>query len=276
MPLRLNRNRESEKEMTFWDHFEALRWHLIRSLLVIGVFAVAAFIRNDLIFDGVLLAPKNPTFITFQWMCRLGELTGIPDICVQDFDFKIINTSMSGQFMAHIWISLITGLIIGFPYLMWELWRFIRPALYEKERRSARGFVAITSFLFLTGIAFGYFILTPVSVNFLGTYMVSDQVSNYINLQSYVSMVTVTTLITGVVFELPVVVFFLSKIGLLTPGFMRKYRKHAIVLVFIAAAIITPSTDMVTQTLVALPLLLLYEVSIFVSAVQAKKIQKNS
>lgn len=271
MPLRLKRNSESDKEMTFWDHFDALRWHLIRSIIVICVIAIAAFVRIDLIFDGILLAPKNPSFITFRWMCRLSELTGISDICVQNFDFRIINTSMAGQFMAHIWTSLIAGLVVGFPYLMWELWRFIKPALYEKERRSARGFVAITSFLFLTGIAFGYFILTPVSVNFLGTYMVSDQVSNFISLQSYLSMVTITTLITGVVFELPVVVYFLSRIGILTPRFMRKYRKHAIVLVFIVAAIITPSTDMVTQTLVALPLLLLYEVSIFVASVQEKK-----
>jgi sec-independent protein translocase protein TatC len=271
MPLRLNRNQEPAKEMTFFDHFEALRWHLVRSIIVILLFAIAAFIRKDLIFDEILLAPKNPSFITFQWLCQLGELTGIPDICVQDFNFKIINTEMTGQFMAHIWISLIAGLILGSPYLIWEIWRFIKPALYDKEKRSARGFVAITTFLFLTGIAFGYFILTPVSVNFLGTYMISNQVDNYINLQSYVSIVTVTTLITGVVFELPVVVYFLSRIGILTPQFMRKYRRHAIVLVFIAAAIITPSTDMVTQMLVALPLLLLYEISIWVSAVQFKQ-----
>ena len=250
--------------MSFLDHLEELRWVLIKSVLAIVIGGILVFIYKNIIFDYVILAPKNANFWTNRMFCQLGEYLGTPSLCINQKPFEIISMKMAGQFNMHIWVSLIAGLVIAFPYVFYQFWSFVAPALHKKERRYANGAVFFSSALFLTGVIFGYFMIVPLTIHFLGTYSVSTEVSNKINLISYISTITSVVIASGAVFELPVVVFFLTKIGLLTPEFMKRYRKHAIVIIFIVAAIITPP-DIFSQTLVAIPLIILYEVSIFIS-----------
>ena len=256
---------EGEGEMTFLQHLEELRWHIIRSVIAVVVGAIVAFMLKDFIFDKVILAPKSPGFITNRLLCRLADAVNVPVLCINQNPLNLISIKMSGQFTTHITISLIAGVIMAFPYIFWEFWSFFKPALYEKERKYARGAVTAASSLFLMGILFGYYIISPLSINFLSSYRVSDLVDNQINITSYIGSVTSVALSAGVTFELPIVVFFLARIGIITPEFMRKYRKHAIVVVLIIAAIITPP-DVFSQTLVSIPLILLYEISIFIAA----------
>ena len=257
--------KKNQGEMSFLDHLEELRWHLIRSFLAIFTGAILAFIFKNIIFDQIILAPRSPEFWTNRVLCDLGKQLGNLSLCINTIPLEIISVKMSGQFSVHITVSLIAGLIIAFPYVFWEFWRFIAPALHSKEKKYSRGAVFTSSALFLTGVLFGYYLIVPFTISFLGTYSVSPDVTNTINLISYVGTVTSVVLASGIIFELPIVIFFLTKIGLVTPEFLRKYRKHSIVLVFIISAIITPP-DVVSQTLCAVPLLILYEVSIFVSA----------
>ena len=260
-------NRNSTGEMSFLEHLEALRWHLMRAAIVIVVLACVWFFMKELLFDGILLAPKSPDFPTYKALCRLSEKLNMgDDLCVTVIPFSLIATDISSQFTTHMWIAFLAGLITGFPYLVWEIWRFIKPALHQHERQYARGIVFYVSFLFLLGIAFGYYIITPMTVNFLGTYQVSSEVQNMISLDSFISTVSTMTLLSGIVFELPVVVYFLTKIGILSASFMREYRRHAVVVILIVAAVITPTSDVTTLMLVAIPLYILYELSIFVSA----------
>jgi sec-independent protein translocase protein TatC len=252
------------KEMSFLDHLEELRWHLIRSVIAILVVAIAAFIAKSFVFDVVIFGPRNPEFATYRFFCWLGETTGIDIMCVTEMPFEILNISMAGQFTTHMWVSFVAGLIVAFPYIVFEFWRFISPGLHLQERKASRGMIWITSFLFITGVAFGYYVIAPFSVQFLTTYTVSPEVVNRIDLSSYISTVTSVALASGLIFELPVVVYFLSKAGILTPEIMRTYRKHAIVVILILSAIITPP-DLTSQILVTLPVLLLYELSIGVS-----------
>jgi len=260
------------KEMSFLQHLEELRWHLVRSVLAITVIAVVAFLNKEFLFDGVLLAPKSPSFLTYRWLCLISHKLHLgDDLCVQSIPFSLISTDLSAQFTTHMWVAFVAGLIVASPYILWEAWRFIKPALYEKERNYARGIVFYTSSLFIIGVLFGYYVITPMSVNFLGTYQVSPEVKNTITLDSFISTVTTLTLLTGLVFELPIVVYFLTKIGIMSPGFMRTYRKHAVVLILILAAFITPTSDATTMLMVAVPLYALYEISIIVSARVVKK-----
>lgn len=253
-------------EMSFLDHLEELRWHVVRSVIVISVLAVVLFCYNDFIFGTVIFGPKKVTFITYKVFCKLSHLLNMGDsLCVRDIPFSLINTDLSGQFTMHMWISFIGGIIVASPYILWEVWRFIRPALHEKEQKSARSFVLFASALFLTGVAFSYYVIVPLTVNFLGTYQVSADVTNMIEMDSYISTLTTLTLATGIIFELPIVVYFLTRFGIMSPEFMRKYRRHAVVVILLVAAIITPSSDVATQLIVAFPLYILYEVSIFVS-----------
>ena len=258
------KSRTNDGEMTFLQHLEELRWHIIRALAAVVVGAIVAFIFKNIIFDHIILAPNNPDFITNRLLCRLADLVNVPVLCINQDPIELISIKMSGQFTTHINISLVAGLILAFPFVFWEFWSFFRPALYEKERKYARGAVTMASLLFVTGVLFGYFIITPLSINFLGSYRVSDIVTNQINVSSYIGSVTSVALSAGVTFELPIVVFFLARIGVLTPEFMRKYRRHAIVLVLIVAAVITPP-DIFSLILVSIPLLLLYEASIFIA-----------
>jgi sec-independent protein translocase protein TatC len=255
----------------------------MRSLVAIFVFSIVAFHFDKIVFNTILLAPKQPGFFTNRMLCRLGDLLiqnfsnlfHTNNLCINQKPFQLINTNMSGQFQADMWISIIAGIIIAFPYIIWEIWKFIAPALYVKERHSARGAVWAVSGLFLTGILFGYFIISPLSVNFLNTYTISSQIQNLINLNSYFSTVASVTLASGLVFELPVLAYFLSKAGAITAAFMRKYRRHSIIANMILAAIIAPP-DVFSMTLVAMPLILLYEVSIWIVRIMERKKLKNA
>lgn len=255
-----------EKDMGFLDHLEELRWRLVKSVIAVFVVAVAAFLSKELIFDGIILAPKNSDFITYRLFCQLGQYLGLSEkLCMTDFRFSLQNITMAGQFSTHMSVSLITGLIVAFPYVFYQLWGFIKPGLREKEQKMASGIVFYASALFLLGILFGYFVLAPLSVQFLGTYRVSAEVENQIGLNSFISTVTTVTLATGAVFQLPIVIYFLAKIGLVSPQFLKKYWRHAFVVVLVIAAIITPP-DVFSQILVTLPLMLLYILSIYIAA----------
>lgn len=252
--------------MSFLQHLEALRWHLVKSAIAIMSLAVLAFFFKEIIFDGILFAPKHADFPTYRLMCKFGKLLNMEDsLCFSEVNFRLQNISLAGQFTTHMMISFLAGLVLASPYVFWELWKFIKPALHEKERKYATGVVFYTSMLFIMGILFGYFVLTPFSVNFLGTYQVSSEVENIISLDSYISLLTTMTLISGIIFELPVLVYILTKLGILTPKFMRDYRRHASVIILILAAVITPTSDITTMLLTATPLYILYEVSIFIS-----------
>jgi sec-independent protein translocase protein TatC len=271
----LFKKRDPNYDMSFLDHLEALRWHVVRTVLVICTLGLVAFFNKELIFDGIILAPKNTDFWTYRMLCLLGQKLNI-DMCITQIDFSVINLDISGQFTTHMWVAFVTGCVLGFPYLVWELWRFIKPALSAREIKYSKGLVFFTSLLFIMGILFGYYIISPLSINFLGSYKVSEEISNQISMASYINIVTVMTLSCGFVFELPMIVYFLSKIGFMSPAFMRKYRKHAMVVNLIVAAVITPSPDVTSQMLVAIPLFLLYEISIFVSAAVERNKNKES
>ncbi|MEZ4806650.1 MAG: twin-arginine translocase subunit TatC [Flavobacteriales bacterium] len=252
--------------MTFLEHLEELRWTLVRSALAIVLCMVAAFVAKDLLFDNVVLAPKSGSFITYRAMCGLGHRIGLGDgMCVGELDFTLQNISMSGQFFTHLMVSFVAGFILAFPFVLWQFWRFLAPGLQDNERRSLRGVVAFASALFLVGVAFGYFLLAPLSLQFFGTYQVSGSVQNAVALDSYIAMLTSVTLWTGVSFEMPLVVLFLTRIGLVGPALLRKYRKHAFVVVLVLSAILTPP-DVVSQLIVSGPLMLLYEAGIMLSA----------
>ncbi len=260
---------ESE-QMSFLQHLEEMRWRVIRSAIAILAFASLAFVFKGIVFDQIILAPKSASFITYRAMCSLSEGIGMADgLCITS-DFELQNISMSGQFTSHIVVSIIAGLILAFPYVFYQLWSFIKPGLKENEKSTARGVVFFTSLLFMSGIAFGYFLIAPLSIQFLGGYKVSEQVDNIITLNSFITTITSTTLASGIVFQLPMVVYFLAKIGIVTPLTLRTYRKHAFVGVLILSAIITPP-DITSQILVTLPLVILYEISIHIARIVVKK-----
>ncbi len=260
-----------EKEMTFWEHLEELRWHIVRSFIAIFVLAIAAFLNREIIFDLIILAPKDSDFITNRLLCQAADLLSISGLCIGDLNIKIININMSGQFMTHMYISMVAGVIVAFPYIIYEIWSFIGPALHSKEKRHSGGAVFFSSLLFLLGVLFSYFLIVPLTVNFLGTYQVSEFVENNMSLSSYISTVVSVTFAVGLVFELPIFVYFLTKVGIITPTFMKKNRKYMLVILLAISAIITPP-DVFSQILVVIPLYGLYEMSIGISRrVHAKR-----
>jgi sec-independent protein translocase protein TatC len=262
-------------EMSFLDHLEELRWHLIRSTLAIVLIGCVAFLMKDFIFDTVIFGPKKPDFPTYALFCKLSRMLGFSEaFCGDEPLFRVQSRVMAGQFSAHIWTSIWAGFIVGFPYVLYEIWRFISPGLYEKERKYSKGFILIASLLFFTGVLFGYYVVAPLSINFLGSYTVSEEVFNDIDLGSYISTVRASVIACGIVFELPIVIYFLTKVGLVTPEILRKYRKIALVLVLILSAIITPP-DVASQIIVAVPVLILYQVSIYISKVVIRREEKQ-
>lgn len=270
-----DKGKNLEAEMSFFEHLEVLRWHLVRSAIAVGVFMILAFAFYDFIFDDIVMGPKSPDFLTYKWMCKLGDVLGIEGLCVTEVPGTIINTQMAGQFIMQINSSLLIAVMLGFPYLLYELWRFIKPALTDTERGSANGFVLYATLLFVLGVCFGYFIVTPLSINFLANYSISDSISNTITIQSYLSFVATLSLGCGIVFELPMIVLILSKIGILTPQFMRSTRRYAIIVILLLAAIITPTPDIMTMLTVSAPMFLLYELSILISARVYRNLQKK-
>ncbi len=264
-----------KKDLPFLEHLEELRWHLIRSIVVVIIFALTAFVFKEIIFDEIIFKPRETDFLTNRLLCRLGDYIGSSVLCINSTELTIINIKMSGQFMTHIKVSIVAGVILAFPFIFWEIWRFIRPALKNKEKSVSRGAVFWSSFLFLIGILFGYFVVTPLSVNFFTTYFVSEDVQNQINLTSYIAIITSVVLSGGVIFELPVLIYILSKAGLVSPGFLKKYRRHSIIIVLALSAIITPP-DIFSQILVAFPLFFLYEIGIVISKKIEKKREKET
>lgn len=249
-----------EKEMSFLDHLEELRWHIIRAVCSILVFAIVAFVAERFLFDAVILAHKDKDFFTYRFFCGLSET-----FCFHPHEFSLETITLEEQFLTHLKVSIYLGIMISFPYIFWELWRFIKPGLYPEEKKAARGIVWICSFLFFLGVLFGYFVIAPFAVTFLSNYSIgAGDVSVAPRLSSYVNLIAMLTLPIGFIFELPIAVFFFSKIGVLTPEFMRKYRRHAFVIILILAAIITPP-DVITQFLIGIPLYMLYEISIHIS-----------
>lgn len=263
-----------KKEMSFLDHLEELRWHVIRSVIAVLAFSILAFIAVDFVFNTVVFGPASPDFWTFKMLCRLGDFIDSAALCIDQLDFKIQSRKMTGQFTMHITSSFAIGLIVAFPYVFWEFWRFISPGLMINERSMSRGAVFSVTVLFATGVLFGYFIMAPLAVSFLAGYQVSALVSNEFDITSYVSTLTTLVLGSGLLFQLPIVVFFLSKIGIVTPELMRQYRRHAIVVILMLGAIFTPP-DPLSQVLIAFPLVGLYQFSIFISYRVHKKMDKQ-
>ncbi|MFN8239169.1 MAG: twin-arginine translocase subunit TatC [Bacteroidales bacterium] len=262
-----NKEKKPEKEMSFLEHLEELRWHIIRSVLAIVVLTVVAFIFKQIIFDKIILAPKTPEFWTNRMFCQLGHFIFGPDnniLCINTKPFQLISIKMSGQLTTHVAVSIVSGIILAFPIILWEFWRFFRPALYSNEQKYVKGAVLYSTGLFFIGVVFGYFMIVPLSIHFLGSYTISDQVINQIYVRSYIGTMTSIVLASGFVFELPLLAFILTKIGVITPHFLVKYRRHSIVVIFIVAAIITPP-DIFSQILVSIPLLVLFEVGILIS-----------
>lgn len=262
-------------EMSFLDHLEELRWHLIRATIAILVVGIAAFIAKDFIFDTVIFGPKKADFVTYKFFCKISKMLSMDEtFCTGELPFRIQSREMAGQFSAHIWASIWAGFIIAFPYVLYEIWKFISPGLHQKERKNSRGFIFIASFLFFLGVLFAYYIVVPLSINFLTSYTVSNEVFNDIDLASYIATIKISVIACGLIFELPIIIYFLTKVGLVTPEILRKYRKISLVAVLILSAVITPP-DVTSQIIVAIPVLILYEISIFISKAVLKKQERK-
>ena len=269
------KNKKDPQAMSFLDHLEELRWHLIRATLAVLIMGIAAFVAKDFIFDVLIFGPKKSDFPTYKGLCNISKLLGLDEsLCFKELPFSVQSRKVAGQFSVHIWTSVTAGFIAAFPYVLYEFWKFIAPAMYDNERKNSRGFIIISSSLFFLGVLFGYYVITPLSLNFLGGYQVSKEVLNEFDIDSYIALVRSSVIACGLIFELPIVMYFLAKVGLVTPQFLRKYRKFALVIVLILSAIITPP-DIVSQIIVAIPILILYEVSIIISKIVSRKQQKQ-
>ena len=271
----LNRNPDQE-EMSFVDHLEALRWHIVRSAIAVVVVGIAIFIKMDWIFEKVIRGPIRNDFVSYVGLCNLGRRLGMKDaLCLQSVSgLKLQTTQFSSQFISSINIAITGGFIVAFPYVFWELWRFIKPALSPKELKSSRGAIFWVTFFFLLGVAFGYFLLAPFTFSFLANYTIGapGAISTVPTLDDYIENLVDIIIGSGIAFQLPLISWVLTRIGLITPNFLRTYRKYAYVAILFIAAVITPSPDWMSQTIVALPLIILYEVSIRIS-VRVKKEQ---
>ena len=261
--------------MSFLDHLEELRWHLIRSVVAVMITATVAFLMKSFIFDTLIFGPSKSNFLTYDVLCKASKLIGFDSFCNTEFNFEVQSRTMAGQFSAHIWTSITFGFILAFPYIIFELWRFISPAMHANERKYSRGFIIISSLLFFLGVLFGYYIICPLSINFLGTYTVAERVHNDFDLNSYIGLIRASVIASGLIFELPIIIYFLTKVGLVTPELLKTYRKYALVVVLILAAIITPP-DIASQVIVAIPILILYQISIYISRIVVKNQRKKT
>ncbi len=263
------------KEMSFLDHLEDLRWLLIRITAAILIVSCLSYFIIDFIFEKVIFAPLNPDFITYRKFCELTHYLNTNDggMCVDKMPFIIQSTELGGQFSIFLWTCISAGFILGFPYILWEIWKFISPALYKNEKKSAVGFILSSSLLFFLGVLFGYYLILPLSINFFGGFNVSKAIQNQFKVDNYIGMVKTSAISCGIIFELPIIIYFLTKFGLVTATTLRVYRRYAIVIILIVAAIITPP-DILSQIIVSIPLLILYEASILIAVFVNKK-QKN-
>jgi sec-independent protein translocase protein TatC len=270
------RNKDPKGEMSFIDHLEDLRWHLIRSVIAIVIGAIIVLTFSNNIVDGVLMAPTRSNFISSRWLCSLGQKIGIGNtLCFPPVDAKFLENTMTGQFISYFTLGFIGGFILAFPYIFWEFWKFVKPALSEKELKKTKGVIFWVSFLFFTGVAFGYFILTPFMVNFYFNFKLSSQIVIMPSFSDYLENLIYTTVGIGVLFQMPLLIMVLARIGIVTGKFLKKYRRHAFVIIVIAAAIITPSTDPFSLAIVTIPLYLLFEASVVIATRINKRQQKD-
>ena len=261
-------------EMSFLDHLEDLRWLLVRSTIGVLVAAGIMFFISDYVFDVIIFGPTNPEFISYKLLCDITTFFGgSAESCITEIPFYVQNTEMEGQISILIWISITGGFIMSFPFILWQIWKFIKPALYDQERHSALVFIFSASLLFFLGVLFGYYVIVPLSVHFFATFTVSSVIKNEFNLSSYIGLIKTSVLACGLLFEVPIIIYFLSKLGLVTPEFLRKYRKHALVIILIASAIVTPP-DVISQIIVTIPLMIIYEISILISRAVTKNLPK--
>ena len=260
--------------MSFLEHLEELRWHIIRSLVSIVIFSAACFFAKSIVFGTVILGPSKPDFITYRTLCQLARVLQIPDLCIDDLPFIIQSRRMTGQFTMHITSSLVLGLICSFPYAFWEMWRFVKPGLYAREIRATRGVTFYVAVLFFLGVLFGYFIVSPISVNFLSNYQVDASILNEFDIVSYVNTLSMIVLSCALLFQLPIAVYLLTRAGVVSSQFMKMYRKHAIVIILLLSAILTPP-DPFSQIIIAFPLFFLYQGSIQIARWVEKKESKS-
>lgn len=268
--MALDQYQEEEEGMSFLDHLEALRWHLLRSVAAILIFTVLAFLAKSIVFGQIILGPSKIDFFTYRILCQIGNSLGITALCIDELPFTIQSRQMTGQFSMHMTSSFVVGFIAAFPYVFWEVWRFISPGLYDQEKNAAKGAVFFVSLLFLLGAAFGYYVLSPLSINFLSNYQLDPSITNEFDITSYVTTLTMLVLASAIMFQLPVVVYFLSMSGLVTSKMLKAYRRHSIVVILVVSAIITPP-DVISQLLIAMPILVLYEIGISI----AKRLEKK-
>lgn len=267
---------KNPSEMSFLDHLEDLRWHLIRATLAVVICAFVAFLAKDIVFDVLLFGPSKPDFPTYEYLCKAAKYLGMDEsVCFTETPYEIQSRTMGGQFNAHVWTSILAGFIIAFPYVLWQFWKFIAPGLNPKEKQSSKGFIFSASILFFIGVLFGYYVVCPLSLNFLGNYQVSEIVKNQFDLSSYISLVRSTVIASGLIFELPILIFILVRVGLVTSNGLRKYRKISLVIIMVLSAIITPP-DVVSLIIVTIPLFLLYELSIYIAKFTERKEEDTS
>ena len=259
------KGQEEKAEMSFVEHLEVLRGHLFRSALAIAAGAVVFIVYNEFFVREVLMGPTHADFPTYKWLCKAGHAIGLGDaMCMKDIGLKMQSTSVSGQFSMYFTLIFVGGIIVAFPYIFWEFWRFIKPALTKKELSKTRGVIFWVSLLFLLGILFGYFVIAPYTVNFFANFQLDENIENRWTITSYIDTLVPLILGTGLAFQLPLVMFFLAKVGLMSPSFLRRNRKYAIVVILILAGIITPP-DVISQVICTIPLMLLYEISIWLT-----------
>ena len=271
----IDEDNSGDKQMSFLAHLEELRWHIVRSVVAVLVFFIAAFVSYRIIFDKIIFGPVNPDFPTYRLLCYVSERIGIGDtFCVSKIDIPMQITTFLGEFITHLKVSLVAGFILAFPYIIFEIWRFIKPALEKKEKQHARGIIFFCSALFFTGVCFGYFVISPFTINFVANYNVITNARTDIHVGSYISFITSVVIAAGLMFEMPIFAYLFSKIGILTPQFLKNFRKHAIVVMLVISAVVTPP-DVFSQVLLSLPLYILYEVSILISARVNKKRDKD-
>lgn len=265
------RKSDERAEMSFIDHLEELRGHLFRSVVAIAVGAIVFAVYNKFFVQKVLMGPTHSDFPTYKWLCRLGHALQLGDaMCMKDIGLKMQSTTVSGQFSMFFTMIFVGGIIIAFPYVFWEFWSFVKPALTKKELNRTRGVIFWVSLLFFAGILFGYFVIAPYTVNFFANFQLDENIENRWTVTSYIDTLVPLILGTGLAFQLPLVMYFLAKIGIMTPDFLRTYRKYAFVIVLVVAGVITPP-DVISQIIVTIPLMILYEVSIWLTA----KVQKQ-
>ncbi len=279
LPFLNKRNANTEEEMSFIDHLEELRWHIVRSLTAVLLMAIVIFIFQDFVFDVIILGPLNKDFVSYIGLCNFSHWIHAGDaLCMPPPNVELQATTFGTQFMSSITIAFTGGFIAAFPYIFWELWKFIRPALNEKETKSARGAIFWVSLFFFTGAAFGYFILAPFTFSFLSNFKLGTHniIMTRPTLSDYIETMTDIILGAGIAFQLPIVSYVLTRIGLITPKFLKTYRKYALVAILVIAAIITPSPDWMSQMIVFIPLFLLYEIGVIISSrVYKKEMQKD-